>query len=248
LFLIWQGGWWLLGLLVVVMSLATWEYVALIARLGYFPSPVFAIGLVCAFLMTTHLGQAPLLPLWTALLLLSLAWHILFDRSQTRIENWLLPLGGALYIGWMSGHMLLLRALPNGAYGLVLALGITWVADTGAFFIGSKWGRRAMAPRLSPSKTWEGYAGSAVTGAAAGAALALLGGIGWGHGVALGLLLSLITPLGDLGVSMIKRQAGTKDSSKLIPGHGGMFDRVDSLLVAGVIGYYYYVWVLPFFS
>jgi phosphatidate cytidylyltransferase len=143
--------------------------------------------------------------------------------------------------------MLSLRTLSGGAYRLFATFGITWLADTGAYFIGKAWGRHRMAPDVSPKKTWEGYWGGVACGTIGGAILTGIGGIGWGHGIALGLLLSVATPLGDLGVSMIKRQARVKDTSTLIPGHGGILDRVDSLLVAGAIGYYYFLWVYPAF-
>jgi phosphatidate cytidylyltransferase len=101
-----------------------------------------------------------------------------------------------------------------------------------------------MAPHLSPSKTWEGYAGDVVSGILAGTLLFGLSGLGFVHGAVLGLLLGALTPIGDLGVSMIKRQARVKDTGRLIPGHGGALDRADSLLVAAVVGYYYHVWVM----
>jgi phosphatidate cytidylyltransferase len=111
-----------------------------------------------------------------------------------------------------------------------------------------------MSPLVSPSKTWAGYAGGVALGTLGGASIAALMrviAVALGHttvmtignGLALGALIALLSPLGDLGESMIKRQAGAKDSGQLIPGHGGMFDRVDSLLWAAVIAYYYAVWI-----
>jgi phosphatidate cytidylyltransferase len=110
-------------------------------------------------------------------------------------------------------------------------------------FIGMGFGKHLMTPRLSPKKTWEGYFGGVLTGILGGIALAAL----WGRftpeitlwkGALAGVLLSVLTPLGDLGESMIKRQVGVKDSSHILPGHGGVFDRIDSWLWAAVIGYY----------
>ena len=121
-------------------------------------------------------------------------------------------------------------------------------------------GKHKLSPRLSPKKTWEGYIGGVVTGTLGAGLLAYL----WQpcartgmtpsplqSGLLLGFIISLTTTLGDLGESMIKRQVGVKDSGNLIPGHGGVFDRIDSWLWAGVIGYYVIIWLLilkPFAS
>ncbi len=243
--LLWVGGWWFFGLIAVLMVLATWEYVRMLSHLGYHPSYPFALALVCVVLLVFHLGDTTFLqPAVAALLICSLAWHVFGDKTDTRIENWLLPLAGALYISWTSGYMLALRALPGGAYRLFVSFAITWAADSGAYFCGRTWGRHHMAPRLSPNKTWEGYAGGVVAGLIAGVLFLGFGELGWVHGAVLGLLLSVISPLGDLGVSMIKRQVGVKDSGKLIPGHGGVFDRADSLFVTVVVAYMYQVYVM----
>ena len=146
--------------------------------------------------------------------------------------------------------MLSLRALPNGLWWLWVTLPAVWLADSGAYFIGKRFGRHKLSPRLSPKKTWEGYLGGILFGS--------LGSIAWValweiwfpvnplltpvRVALLGLAIAVITPLGDLGESMIKRQVGIKDSSHLIPGHGGVFDRIDSWLWAGVIGYYFVTW------
>jgi phosphatidate cytidylyltransferase len=140
--------------------------------------------------------------------------------------------------------VLLILALPQGSYRLFATFAMVWVADSAAYFAGKAWGKHPLSPRLSPKKTWEGYIAGIVAGVAVGPVLTGLGGFGWGHGAILGLLLATLSPVGDLGVSMIKRQVGVKDTGKLLPGHGGAFDRMDSLLIAAIIGYYYYVWAM----
>jgi phosphatidate cytidylyltransferase len=124
------------------------------------------------------------------------------------------------------------------------------LADSGAYFVGQAWGQRKLAPALSPGKTWEGYLAGVITGAVLTSLLASLWRVGAGdgttlsavHGLILGGLIAIVAPLGDLAVSMIKRHVGAKDSSDLIPGHGGALDRVDSIVWAAVIGYYYLQW------
>jgi phosphatidate cytidylyltransferase len=105
-------------------------------------------------------------------------------------------------------------------------------------------GRHKLIPRLSPGKTIEGTVAGWVTGVVTGGILAELLGIKISHGLALGSLIGVGSLLGDLGISMIKRQVGAKDSSRLIPGHGGMLDRIDSILFTVTIGYYYVRWVI----
>ena len=246
LVLLWQGGWWFFCLILALTTIAVFEYVSMLRRLDYRPSYPFALCLLWAVLLAFHLSGAfsYLQPALAGVLVISLAWHVLRDRTTTPIQNWLLPLAGALYIGWCAGHMFSLRTLPGGAYRLFTVFGITWLTDTGSYLVGRTWGKHPMAPRVSPGKTWEGFAGGVASAVIGGAVISGLGGLGWGHGALMGLLLSLVGPLGDLGISMIKREAGVKDSSKLIPGHGGVLDRLDSILLTVVVGYYYQVWVM----
>jgi phosphatidate cytidylyltransferase len=191
-------------------------------------------------------------PWITALLILvSMAYHVvMFERGRNQAAtDFAITLSGALYLGWLGAYMISLRQLPNGIWWFLLALPAVWFADSGAYFIGRRFGRRPLSPRLSPKKTWEGYFGGILVGVLGGALFAALWGIRVGtdvmtpwHGALMGLIMSVVTPLGDLGESMVKRQVGVKDSSKLIPGHGGAFDRIDSWLWASVIGYYLIVW------
>jgi phosphatidate cytidylyltransferase len=244
LLVVWQGGWWFFFALAAVLGMATWEYVRMLSRAGYQPTLVFALGLVGIILADLVLDLDTLRPAVAILLLASMSWHILGSRSLTRVEDWLLSLGGALYIGWIGSYFYLVRALPRGAYRLFVALAITILSDMGGYFVGQAWGKHRLAPKISPGKTWEGLLGGIVAALVSGPILSGLGGMGWGHGAILGLLLSTLTPLGDLGVSMIKRQTGAKDTGNLIPGHGGVLDRIDSHLVAAFISYYYYVLVI----
>ena len=155
-----------------------------------------------------------------------------------------------LYFGWIGGYLISIRELPEGMWWVLLALPSVWLADSGAYFIGRAIGKHRLSPRLSPKKTWEGYFGGVLVGVLGTAGLAYLWGFWTGpesaitplSGAILGLVLGVITTLGDLGESMFKRQAGVKDSGNLLPGHGGAFDRIDSWLWAGVLGYYVIVW------
>jgi phosphatidate cytidylyltransferase len=182
------------------------------------------------------------------IILVAMAYHALaYERGRDQAAtDFAVTLGGALYLGWLGAYLISLRALTGGLWWVLLALPIVWLADSGAYFVGRWRGRRKLSPRLSPKKTWEGYLAGVLTGVLGGALLAALWGswpspqVGmtpW-HGVVLGVVLSLVTTMGDLGESMIKRQVGIKDSSNLLPGHGGALDRIDSWLWAGVISYY----------
>jgi len=139
----------------------------------------------------------------------------------------------------------LLRQLPQGERWLLLTLIGTWLADSGAYFVGSKFGRHKLTPTLSPKKSWEGLLGGVICGPVINAGVAAAFGLPPLAGAVLGLIGATIGTLGDLSISMIKRQVGAKDSGQLIPGHGGALDRLDSLLFSVIVGYYYISWLVP---
>jgi phosphatidate cytidylyltransferase len=174
---------------------------------------------------------------------------VAFERGRNQAAtDFTVTLAGIFYLGWIGSYLISLRSLPDGRWWTLLALSAVWVADGMAYAAGKRWGRHLLSPRLSPKKTWEGYWGSLVGGLAMGAFLGWLfsllgaGTTAW-SGVWLGLVMGGLPTLGDLGESMLKRQAGVKDSGNLLPGHGGMFDRIDSWLWAGVISYYLITWL-----
>lgn len=146
---------------------------------------------------------------------------------------------GACYVGGLLGFASLLRALPDGRQLIYYLAFTTWAADIGAFYVGRRFGRRPLAPRISPRKTVEGALGGLVA-----TVLVAIAGSGWiwpripwGPAAAVGLLLGVAGVLGDLCESAVKRGAEAKDSGAIIPGHGGVLDRLDSLMFAGPVLY-----------
>jgi phosphatidate cytidylyltransferase len=133
-----------------------------------------------------------------------------------------------------------LRQLDDGLYWLMIALLCTWVCDTAAYAVGKLWGRHKFFPAVSPKKTWEGAVGGLIGGLLAAVGLGRwLVGLSVGWGLLLGLAIVGAATFGDLAESVIKRQVGVKDSGQLIPGHGGMLDRIDSLLFVVPVVYYF---------
>lgn len=147
-----------------------------------------------------------------------------------------------VYIGWLFTHLYLLRVLHNGWYLIVLLLVTTWSTDTFAYFIGKKFGRNKLAPAISPKKTIEGSFGG-VIGSVIGSGLVYLiyssGEINLFHYLVIGLLVGISAQIGDLAESALKRLGGVKDSGNIIPGHGGVLDRFDSMLFTAPLLFYY---------
>ncbi len=163
-------------------------------------------------------------------------------RRDHSLDRAALSVFGALLIGWTLGHLFLIRDLrPNGKALTYLLFVSIWVTDSFAYFTGNMIGRRKLARVISPKKTWEG--------AIAGTAGAVLAAMGMRAAVlpdamtpltalGLGLLIGVVGQLSDLGQSLVKRAAGAKDSASLLPGHGGVFDRMDSFLMLAPLFYY----------
>jgi len=245
-----QGGIWFFVLIVLVLTLAVVEFCRLTGRGRFRPAPAFAVALLWLLLLDTQFPQWRLLRVGVSLALLtSLAWQLAHQEGNP-VVSWALGTAGALYIGWCGAHFILLRSLENGTWWVLTAIPSIWLADSGAYFIGRAWGRHKLAPHLSPGKTWEGYIGGIVVGTLTTTALAALWHLQAGptgptptEGLTLGFLIGTLAPLGDLVVSMIKRQAGAKDSGAVFPGHGGALDRIDSPLWAAVISYYLILWL-----
>ena len=255
------AGWWPWATTLTVaicIALGIRELFAIMSHGGFTPriGPGIVVGL--AFAVAAALRPFTSLDLTSFVLALSigltLCYELLIRDRTASLQSWALTLSGAIYIGWLLSSFILLRqinlplrpspltplAVPPGTAWLFLVFATTWIQDSAAYFVGRTFGRHRMAPILSPKKTWEGFAGGMFASVATTlVATALLGlPISYLGAGMLGVAAGIAGPLGDLGESLIKRQVGVKDSGHLIPGHGGILDRMDSLLFVGPVIYY----------
>ena len=243
-----SGGPVFLLMLVVMFVIAAREYIRMFSASQRPARWLIIVGaplLVAARAFPILLTSGGLL---TALILAALVWHLVdFERgAPASATDFVVSLGGILYLGWLGGFFFDIRHLPDGLWWTLMTLGALWSSDTGAYAVGRALGRRKLSPRLSPKKTWEGFAGGIVVGALCSALLAPFWQIGagpnslvsWQTGLLIGAIVGLVGPLGDLGISMLKRQTGVKDAGDLIAGHGGVLDRIDSWLVAIPVCFY----------
>ncbi len=160
---------------------------------------------------------------------------------QSGLENAAYTLVGVFFVAWLLAHLVLLHGMEDGRFYILFLLIVVWLSDTAAYYVGKNAGRHKLAPEISPGKTVEGAA-AGLGGAILGAFIAkwwFLRQFSAGEVFFLGVLLGVMGQLGDLSESVIKRSAGAKDSGNLIPGHGGLLDRLDSLLFSAPVLYYY---------
>ncbi|HEY8476222.1 MAG TPA: CDP-archaeol synthase [Chloroflexota bacterium] len=241
------GGLWFVALTVVLAVVGTGEVLWLLRRAGC--RPLWAPALIAAIAPLADVVVAPgrlLLPLLTVALVLGLVGLLLRAERRDALRDWGVTLAAGLYLGLPLGHGLLLRALDGGAYLLLIVVAAAWAGDTVAYAGGSFFGRHRLAPSLSPRKTVEGAIGGVLAAAVATAVGGLLAPVEirlampWSLAALLGYgaLLGVAGVVGDLAESLLKRQVGAKDSSSLIPGHGGLLDRLDSILFCLVVGYW----------
>lgn len=232
------------------LGIAAWEYVDMAKASGSHASRPLVVGGVVAIILGRALFPQQAVAIFTFLILFAMAWH-LFEyekgRDNAALDFWA-SVGGLVYMGWVGAYMIDLRTMPNGEWWSLLVLPMVWFGDTSAYMIGARYGRHKMTPRLSPKKSWEGFWAGVLTGVLTGGVLAYIYST-WGplhisiwEGALFGFVIGLLAPLGDLGESMFKRQAGMKDSGNFFPGHGGVFDRIDSWLWAAALGYFLITW------
>jgi len=237
-----------LGLLV-----AGWEFFDMARRAGHRPAMLTGLALIAAFLFDAFAYTDPTLKnlvggdsagfLLTAALVITLAMGI-FKHGEGWLTGWAYTFAGVLYVGWIGAFFILVRALPNGALWTTYALLLAWATDTGAYLAGTNFGKHGFFTSISPKKTWEGAIGGWVSAVVASLVLGMFLDLPIAHRFFFGLGLALAATIGDLVESLFKRQTGVKDSSNIIPGHGGLLDRVDSLLFAAVFTYCYLVCIL----
>jgi phosphatidate cytidylyltransferase len=193
--------------------------------------------------VSVRFDSLPLLDFTLTLILLSLLLYALLTKRSLSesIPALAVTLFGILYVSWLLSHLTLLRGLPHGKRLIFYLLLLVWSGDTGAYYAGSLLGTHPLAPMISPKKTIEGAVGGLGASLIASYVayrtfLPLLGAHDW---IMLGVLLAIVAQIGDLCESMIKRGVNVKDSGTLLPGHGGLLDRLDGVMFAAPVLYYY---------
>ena len=229
------GGVWFTLFVFVVMLLTTYELWRLCMAANYKPSLAVAGLTAMAAFAGIRWPALPILIPGISIALLATLGLQLARTSQRRFGDWAVSFAGGFYLGWTCGHLAEIRELDNGAWWLLLTLVSVWMADSGAYVFGRLFGKHKITPSISPGKTWEGYIGGVFTALVGGALVGIMSPIGLLSALVTGALIGVFSVFGDLIESLIKREAHAKDSGRLIPGHGGVFDRIDSLLWAAVI-------------
>ena len=247
--LFWLGtpGWAVFA--AVVTGLGGWEWGALS---GYRMPARVGLGLLVAVLVfflapgDQFVFHAPWL--WPVLVAAGVFWVIvapLWLRARWSLRNTLLKgaLPGVLLLVAAGLALITLRA-QAGAVALLAIMAVAWVADTAAYFSGKAFGKHKLAPAISPGKTWEGVAGAMLGITVYTLVLSQVTNLEIWKLVVAGWLLTAVSIVGDLMESLFKRQAGLKDSSQLLPGHGGVLDRVDSLLAILPLAALFWSWLI----
>lgn len=253
--IVWVGGLAFLLLVALLIGLGLWEFYELCEKIGFSPFKILGtaggVGLAITVYLNnirigSYLGSNATAFLLFALILIG---YLLSFRRKQSFDRVLLDLGmtflGIAYVPWLWSHLILLREFrPGGMQWTFLLIFIIWLMDTGCYGVGLKFGRHKLAARLSPHKTREGSLG--------GLAVALLTAVvcwvlflqnltSLPRVMVLGLIIGALAQISDLSESLLKRAAGVKDSSHLIPGHGGILDRFDSFFFSAPFLYYWLI-------
>ena len=247
------------ALMVIFGILAALEFYRMVAMSKAPPLTYFGLIWTALFILSrnsellaileSYLKPVPVTPfLLTAAVVPPLLWLLSRRQKGEAFATWAWTIAGILYVGWLLSHLVALRGLDAGRNWVFFALFVTWASDTTAFFIGRRFGRHKLAPNISPGKTWEGTMGG-ILGAIIVSILFFTATpfhlpLTYWQAIPLSILVSIFGQVGDLVESLLKRNMGVKDSGKLMPGHGGVLDRMDSIIFAGIVVYYYVIWAI----
>jgi len=239
------GGWWYFAFLVAFGTIALWELRGLIAHAGIRAWEPILFGVPFLLALGAMLPQWDLArPTVAAAVIGASAWQLSRRPESRSLADWAMTIAAAMYVGWLGAQVVFVRVVPDGLAWTIFLYAVILLTDTAAYFGGRAFGRHQFTPTISPKKTWEGaIIGWAFGGLfAIGLARFLQLPMSPAAALALGLATSLVSTIGDLTFSFFKRQAHVKDSSQLIPGHGGFLDRLDSVLTGAAVVATYIVW------
>ena len=247
-----MGG---IPLMILAMVFSFWcskEWVQILNYKGFYPflSVILSVNIIFALLATFN--RFDLMAPVIAFGIIAAFFAVLFKGRQPYIANVSTTIAGFIYCGWLPCHLIMMRQLgvdktdimtisQNQGLGFLLLMFFAILAtDIGAYYFGSKFGKHPLCPVVSPKKTVEGAIGGGILAILVSIIIGYFIGLEWYYSLIAGILITVFAQLGDLSESLIKRDAGVKDSGNSLPGHGGFLDRVDSYMFSAPVAYYFF--------
>ncbi len=238
------GGIALLGLLAVVIFFASKEYVKILEHKGFYPSLKIMLASEALLAIITYFDRTEYVALALTLCTFAAFLWVLFRGRQPYIANVSTTILGFVYCGYFPLHLQLLRDIRSEQYNdglgfVVMMFTAILLTDVGCYYAGTRFGKHKLAPVISPNKTIEGSVGGAICAVTGALIVGYFIGVEWYLSVIAGLICTVFAQIGDLCESLIKRDAGVKDSGNSLPGHGGFLDRTDSFVFTIPVMFYF---------
>ena len=239
LLFIFKGGIFFAGLVFLLVTLGIGEYGKMVTAKGYQFQIIPVILSAWTMVITAYCGFKDWASLGLMLLFLSIFFLAIIKYPRYEVSDIAVHFLGVIYIGWTMSHLLLLNKMEDGTLLILYLFFAIWGSDSGAYFVGKFLGKNKLCPSVSPKKTIEGSVGGIATTCLLLYLLNMYCGLLPNYSIfIIGIVISIVGQIGDLIESLIKRFCGVKDSGNILPGHGGILDRFDSIMLAAPFMYY----------
>jgi phosphatidate cytidylyltransferase len=245
--LIWLGNPWFALIIAAAAIMGSYELYRMAGHRKVRPLTCLGLAVILLLVISPCCPYTETKPIIvTAATIISLIWVLFRSPKEEAFNNWAWTMAGIMLIGWTLSYWTALRDLETGREWTFWIMITIMINDSSAYFTGRAWGKRALAPDISPKKTWEGAIGGLVASIIVSIIFCLIFSLAityWQSAI-LGGIISIFAQFGDLVESLIKRNVGVKDSGKLLPGHGGILDRIDSFILTGIVSYYFIIYAV----
>lgn len=241
-----QNPWFPIAISVIGLT-AGYEFYRIVRELGIKPITYFSLFAILLLILSPFCPIPNLKSIiLTGTIIITLIWQVVTAKNKNAFSDWVWTITGIIYIGWTLSYWTALTNVTNSCAWILWAIAIVMACDAAAFFVGRAWGKHALAAQISPKKTWEGAIGGLFGSIFASVILGLLLPlpIPWWQMILVSIIISVIAQFGDLAESLLKRTVNVKDSGNLLPGHGGMLDRIDSYIFIGALVYFYIIYIV----